>query len=78
MKLYKKGYISKLSNLDDGKKDQMDALLIPSGGYFIPWQVVTKASSLSMPVRLFMNAASKTLGGTSLNDILEKGHNVVL
>ena len=60
MKLYKKGYIGKLTSLSSNEKDQMDALLIPSHGYFNPWQVVTKASSLSMPVRLVMNAASKT------------------
>ena len=77
MKLYSRQYIQKVDDLSDNKKDQMDASLIPSGGYIIPWQVVTKASSLSMLVRLVMNAASRTPNGTSLNDILAKGNNAV-
>ena len=56
----------------------MDGSLIPSLGYHIPWQVVRKATSVFYPLsRIVMNAASKTPGGSSLNDLLAKGHNSV-
>ena len=70
-------FIQKIDKLSVDERDQMNTLLIPSGGYIIPWQVVTKASSLSTPVRLVMNGASRTPLGTSLNDILAKGNNAI-
>ena len=73
MKLYSRQYIQKI----DDERNQMNARLIPSGGYIILWQVVTKVNSLSTLVRLVMNAASLTPLGTSLNDILARGENVV-
>ena len=76
-KLYDRGYICKISDLSADERSAMDGSLIPSLGYHIPWQVVRKATSVSTPVRIVMNAASRTPGGSSLNDLLAKGHNSV-
>ena len=76
-KLYDRGFIQKVDDLNDSEKELMSKSLIPSGGYVIPWQVVRKRSSVSTPVRLVMNAGSRTSSGSSLNDILAKGMNCV-
>ena len=78
MKLYGRQYIQKVDDLSDDEKAQMNSSMIPSGGYIIPWQVVVKANSLSTPVRIVMNAASKTPAAASLNDILAKGVNTIV
>ena len=76
-KLYDLGYVVKVSDLSAEERSAMERSLIPSLGYHIPWQVVRKASSVSTPVRIVMNAASRTPNGSSLNDLLAKGHNTV-
>lgn len=64
MKLCKKSYIAKLSDITNDGMNRMNSYLIPSGGYFILMQLVTKASSLSTLVRLVMNVASKIWRGS--------------
>ena len=41
--------------------------------YVIPWQVVSKDTSVTTPTRLVLNASHKTRSGKSLNSILCKG-----
>ena len=63
------GFAQKLSDLDeDLQKSIMNKQL-----YVIPWNFVMKETSVSTPVRIVLNASSKTKTGKSLNDCLCKG-----
>ena len=74
-KLLLKGYVIPEDDLPADIKALMDTVEGP--GYFIPWQIVFKPTSLSTPVRMVMNASSATPGGKSLNSILAKGANTL-
>ena len=63
------GYIQRLSDLDL----ELQKSIMSKQKYVIPWNIVHKESSLSTPVRIVLNASSKTQTGRSLNDILCKG-----
>ena len=63
------GFIQKLSSLDQ----DLQKSIMSKQRYVIPWNVVHKASSISTPVRIVLNASSKTKTGKSLNSILCKG-----
>ena len=63
------GYIQRLSDLDL----ELQKSIMSKQKYVIPWNIVHKESSLGTPVRIVLNASSKTQTGRSLNDILCKG-----
>ena len=72
-KLESKGFVIAETEIPEDTRQYLE--LIGGAGYYIPWQVVFKPSSLSTPVRIVMNASSATPGGKSLNTILAKGDN---
>ena len=74
-KLLTRGFVVPYDDLPDDIKEIMDSSAGP--GYFIPWTVVFKASSISTPVRMVFNGSSSTPGGKSLNAILAKGMNTL-
>ena len=74
-KLEDKGFVVPEDSLPPDIRIRMEKYKGP--GYFIPWQIVYKAASLSTPVRLVYNASSTTPGGKSLNTILAKGANML-
>ena len=72
-KLVSRGFVMKESDLPSEARKQYNK--IEGQGYYIPWRVVFKESSLSTPVRMVFDASSSTPGGDSLNNILAKGDN---
>ena len=74
-KLESRGYVIAEVDLPEDVKEYLE--IIGGAGYYIPWQVVFKPSSLTTPVRIVMNASSATPGGKSLNTILAKGANTL-
>ena len=73
-KLRSKGHVVKIKDLTEAEKLRMDSVV--GLGYFIPWRVVFKASSINTPCRMVFDASSRTPnGGESLNGILPKGQN---
>ena len=72
-KLRDKGFVIALSDLSE--EDSAAFHIIPGDGYYIPWQIVYKETSLSTPIRMVFNASSVTGTGKSLNSILAKGDN---
>ena len=74
-KLEDKGFVVPEDSLPADIRGKMEKYSGP--GYYIPWQVVYKATSLSTPVRMVYNASSSTPGGKSLNSILAKGANML-
>ena len=74
-KLEDKGYVVAEDDLPNNIKMKMEEY--KGAGYFIPWQIVYKPSSLSTPVRMVYNASSTTPGGKSLNSTLAKGANML-
>ena len=63
------GFIQKLSSMPEELQESIKSKKI----YVIPWNYVYKESSISTPVRIVINASSKTSTGKSLNHILCKG-----
>ena len=74
-KLEDKGYVVAEDDLSPTVRMEMEKYKGP--GYYIPWQIVYKASLLSTPVRMVYNASSTTPGGKSLNSTLAKGANML-
>ena len=74
-KLLSRGFVVAYDDLSEDVKKIMDSSAGP--GFFIPWTVVFKATSLSTPVRMVFNGSSATPGGKSLNSILAKGMNTL-
>ena len=72
-KLLTKGFVMKETDLPPDIKAEYGK--VDGQGYYIPWRVVFKESSLSTPVRMVFDASSSTPGGDSLNNILAKGDN---
>ena len=64
------GFIQKLSDLNP----ELQESILSKTLYVIPWNVVWKSTSVTTPVRIVLNASSKTSSGFSLNDLLCKGH----
>ena len=62
-------YVQRLSDFPQSVQDE----ILSRNMYVIPWQTVTKQSSITTPTRIVMNASSKTSTGRSLNSILSKG-----
>ena len=63
------GFIQKLSDMPE----ELQRTINSKKKYVIPWNYVYKESSISTPVRIVINASSKTSTGKSLNHILCKG-----
>ena len=63
------GFIQKLSTMPKELQDSITSKKM----YVIPWNFVYKEASISTPVRIVINASSKTSTGKSLNQILCKG-----
>ena len=63
------GFIQKLSDMPE----ELQRAINSKKKYVIPWNYVYKESSISTPVRIVINASSKTSTGKSLNHILCKG-----
>ena len=63
------GFVEKFSSLPT----EVQQSILSKQLYVIPWNVVWKPSSVSTPVRIVLNASSKTKTGKSLNDLLCKG-----
>ena len=63
------GFIQKLSTMPKELQDSITSKRM----YIIPWNYVYKEASISTPVRIVINASSKTSTGKSLNQILCKG-----
>ena len=72
-KLASKEFVVRAADLPSEITAQLDEIKGP--GYYIPWRIMYKESSLSTPCRLVFDASSSTPGGDSLNNILAKGHN---
>ena len=71
-KLVDKGYSIRLDDLS--QEVQHEILSAPRRHYFV-WRCVWKATSLSSPCRLIVDASQSTPGKTSLNACLAKGTN---
>ena len=69
-KLRKKGHIKHYENLN---AEQISILENAEPSYHIPWDVQFKGNSLSTPLRIVLDALSKTATGHSLNDIFAVG-----
>ena len=69
-KLRELGYIVKLADLD---KDTVNYIQNRKVSYYIPWDYVSKPTSVTTEKRQVYDASSKTKTGHSLNDILSKG-----
>ena len=63
------GFIQKLSTMPK----ELQKSITSKKMYVIPWNYVYKEASISTPVRIVINASSKTNTGKSLNQILCKG-----
>ena len=63
------GFIQRLSTMPKELQDSIKSKKM----YVIPWNYVYKEASISTPVRIVINASSKTSTGKSLNQILCKG-----
>ena len=72
-KLRDNGCVFPISEIPAGDLAKMDT--IPGPAVFLPWQVVTKANSLSTKARMVYNGSSCTPSGKSINSILAKGEN---
>ena len=72
-KLADKGFVCRVKDLPPGIREKVEN----SVGYVIPWRTVTKATSISTPVRMVFDASSRTPGGDSLNGTLAKGQNTL-
>ena len=68
-KLEDKGFIQRLADMDK----ELQNSIMQKTRYTIPWNVVHKDSSLSTPLRIVLNASSRTATKKSLNNILCKG-----
>ena len=73
-KLVDKGFVCKVSDLSEEMQNKLEGC---AGGYMIPWRTVSKANSLSTPVRMVFDASSATPDGLSLNQTLAKGQNTL-
>ena len=71
-KLMDLGFIDKFENLTSEQRTIIDSSPVK---YYIPWQVVWNANSVSTPCRPVFNASCPTDSGYSLNDLLPKGRN---
>ena len=69
-KLIALGYIKKLA---DFPKEKQKEILSRPGKHILPWDVVTKSTSVTHHKRQIFDAGSKTNTGHALNDIICKG-----
>ena len=69
-KLKELKYIVKLTELPNDTQEKIKAQTI---NYFIPWDYVSKPTSITTEKRQVYDASAKTQSGNSLNDILSKG-----
>ena len=68
------GFVDYVDNLMEDQQKKLKENPIQN---YIPWSVVWKASSLSTPCRVVLNASLPKESGKSLNDIFTKGKNNV-
>ena len=68
--MQKKGHIK---HYEDLNAEQISILENAEPSYHITWDVQFKGNSLSTPLRIVLDASSKTATGHSLNDILAVG-----
>ena len=68
-KLIELGYVIKTSDLPKQVQDKIASKI----KYHIPWDYVSKPTSITTEKRQVYDASAKTMSGNSLNDILSKG-----
>ena len=71
-KLQELGFVDYVKNLPYEQQEKQRSSKFHN---FIPWRIMWKASSLSTPVRVVMDASQPTATGFALNDLLAKGIN---